>query len=160
MSGGRRQSEGLLRWIITQSDSWRHCASAAPISHQHLSHQIPIIVNVRISLQELGISSNLLSCFLFTRKSINLPGAVVIELSQFVAYRVALRDSIESLVEGDLINSWRPGRFVPALRQFQCTPRFGSLDRGSGRLGREGYRSRGRVFPDRRVGGIVDPSCH
>ena len=31
MRGGRRQSEGLLRWIITQSDSWRHCARAAPV---------------------------------------------------------------------------------------------------------------------------------
>jgi len=32
MRGGRRQSEGLLRWIITQSDSWRHWARAAPVA--------------------------------------------------------------------------------------------------------------------------------
>lgn len=30
-SGERRQSAGLLRWIITQSDSWRHWARAAPV---------------------------------------------------------------------------------------------------------------------------------
>lgn len=30
-SGERRQSAGLLRWIITQSDSWRHWAKAAPV---------------------------------------------------------------------------------------------------------------------------------
>lgn len=31
MRGERRQSEGLLRWTITQSDSWRQAARAAPV---------------------------------------------------------------------------------------------------------------------------------
>jgi len=30
LSGGRKQAAGVFRWTITQSDCWRHVASAAP----------------------------------------------------------------------------------------------------------------------------------
>jgi hypothetical protein len=57
MSGGRRQSPGLFRWIITQSDSCRHCASAAPVTTVKITRKRRED-DLRISWQELGIFTN------------------------------------------------------------------------------------------------------
>lgn len=52
-SGSRRQSRGLWRWTIMQSDSWRHCARAFPDEGSRLA-----IYLLSIWLSSLAVDLN------------------------------------------------------------------------------------------------------
>lgn len=67
--GARRQSAAEFLWTITQSDSWRHCASAAPGgestvsgSPQQSKPKQRDFGNLRISLHELGMVTAFSGC--------------------------------------------------------------------------------------------------
>jgi hypothetical protein len=57
LRGGRRQAAGVFRWIITQSDCWRHVARAAPggVVRDESSASGVLRWYERMSVQEEGI---------------------------------------------------------------------------------------------------------